>query len=84
MVENLDNLELLGEMREKLSESFRLGTAVLDELSEEKRLDSRVLEEACDRMLWPSNDLRCPLEESVDTESWGPWFASLLPGLPHC
>ena len=83
-VESLDKREVAGEMIEYESESFRGGTAVLEELSEENKLEPRVAEEADDLMLAPSKDRLWPLEESVETESYGPWLPALLPGLPHC
>lgn len=45
VVENLDKRELAGEVIENESESFRGGTAVLEELSDENRLEPRVAEE---------------------------------------
>ena len=68
-VENLDKRELAGEMIECESESFLGGIAVLEELSDENRLDPRVAEEL---MLALSKDLLWPLDESVETESYGP------------
>lgn len=57
-------------MIEKLSASYREGTAVRVELSEEKMVEPLVADEADDFMLAASNERRGPLEESlVETES---------------
>lgn len=68
-MENLDKRAVVGEIIEKASESFRGGTAVLEELSEENRLDPLVADEAEDLILAPSKDRLWPFEESVETES---------------